>query len=218
MAYLHRNTTTDHILPANIDPFGVIVLAAGFSVRYGGIKLKAILPDGTSLLQKSFNNILQITENIIIIGRNELFNDGVYDFLGSAHKSCLVLCEDAQYGMGHSLACAIKHVPSQWQSVLICLGDMPFIRHDTLERLLFSGSPQQIIIPKYQGTRGHPVNFGRHFFSELQMCEGDSGARHVLKAHQHAITEVETDDSGVLQDIDTPQALAELGAQVTERQ
>lgn len=193
------------------------MLAAGFSVRYGGIKLKAILPDGTSLLQRSFNNILQLTDNIIIIGRSELLNDGAYDFLEPAQKSSLVLCEDAQYGMGHSLACAIKHVPAQWQSVLICLGDMPFIRHDTLERLLISGSPQQIIIPKYQGTRGHPVNFGRNFFSELQMCEGDSGAKHVLKAHQHAITEVETDDSGVLQDIDTPQALAELGAQMTER-
>ena len=218
MTHSNKNHTVDQTLAANSDPFGALVLAAGFSVRFGGIKLKAVLPDGTSILQKTFKNILQITDNIIIIGRSGLLDEGVYDFLEPAQKSSLIQCEEARHGMGHSLACAIKHVPAHWQSVLICLGDMPFVRQDTLKRLLISGNPQQIIIPTYLGTRGHPVSFGRHFFSELQLCEGDSGARHVLKAHQHAITELETDDSGILQDIDTPQALAELGAQVTEGQ
>jgi len=218
VAHSIKNMTADLSLAAHSDTFGAVVLAAGFSVRFGGIKLKAVLPDGTSILQKTLKSILHITDNIIIIGRIGLLDEGVYDFLEPAQKSSLILCEEARHGMGHSLACAIKHVPAQWQSVLICLGDMPFVRQDTLERLIVSGSPQQIIIPTYSGNRGHPVNFGRHFFSELQMCDGDSGARHVLKAHQHAITELETDDSGILQDIDTPQALAELGAQVTERQ
>jgi len=218
VARSNKNTAAEQTLAAHNDTLGAVVLAAGFSVRFGSIKLKAVLPDGTSLLQKTFNNILQITDNIVIIGRAGLLNEGVYDFLAPAQKSSLVLCEEARHGMGHSLACAIKHVPAHWQSVLICLGDMPFVRQDTLKRLLISGNPQQIIIPTYLGARGHPVNFGRYFFSELQMCDGDSGGRHVLKAYQHAITELETDDSGILQDIDTPQALAELGAQVTRRQ
>lgn len=218
MAHSNKHTAAGQTLAENSDPFGAVVLAAGFSVRFGGIKLKAVLSDGTSILQKTFKSILQITDNIIIIGRSGLLDEGVYDFLEPAQKSTLILCEEARHGMGHSLACAIKHVPAHWQSVLICLGDMPFVRQDTLKRLLISGNTQQIIIPKHLGTRGHPVSFGRQFFSELQRCDGDSGARHVLKAHPHAITELETDDAGVLQDIDTPQALTELGTQVTERQ
>lgn len=216
MTQLFKNTTTDQLEAVQDNKHGAVVLAAGFSVRFGSIKLKATLPDGISLLQKTFNNILQVTDNIIIIGRKKLLDEGVYDFLKPTHQANLILCEDAESGMGHTLACGIKHVPDHWQSALICLGDMPFVRQDTLKKLLSNGHPHQIIIPRYQGIRGHPVSFGRSFFPELQMCEGDSGARHVLLAHKHAITELETDDWGVLQDIDTPQALAELCAQVTK--
>lgn len=215
MTQLIKNTTTDHLQTVQDNNAGAVVLAAGFSVRFGGIKLKVVLSDGDSLLQKTFNNILQITDNIIIIGRKELLDEGVYDFLKPAHQTSLILCEDAKFGMGHTLACGIKHVPEHWQSALICLGDMPFIRQDTLEKLLSSGNSHQIIIPRYMDSRGHPVSFGRYFFPELQMCEGDSGARHVLHTNKKAITELETDDAGVLQDIDTPQALAELCTQVT---
>jgi CTP:molybdopterin cytidylyltransferase MocA len=38
----------------------------------------------------------------------------------------------------------------------------------------------------------------------------------VLQAHPDSIIELDTDDPGILQDIDTPQALAALYAQVTD--
>jgi molybdenum cofactor cytidylyltransferase len=195
---------------------GAVLLAAGFSVRFGSIKLKATLPDGNTILRKTFNNLLQATENIIVIGRMELLEQGVYDFIPALHRPYLFLCDDARLGMGHSLACGIRHIPPTWQSAMICLGDMPFVRRDTLMRLLSAGRSQNIIIPRYQSARGHPVIFGRQFFPELQLCQGDSGARHVLQANPNSIIELDIDDPGILQDIDTPQALAALCAQVTD--
>lgn len=188
---------------------GAILLAAGFSVRFGGIKLKAQLPNGNTLLQQTFLNILQLTENIIIIGRKELLDAGVYDFLPTTHKPFLYLCEDAESGMGHSLVCGIQQVPEDWQSVFVCLGDMPFVRTNTLCLLFNASNSQNIIIPTSHAERGHPVGFGRQFFPELLRCRGDSGAKHILKAHKQAIIEIETGDSGVVQDIDTPAALRE---------
>ncbi|TFH73372.1 nucleotidyltransferase family protein [Gammaproteobacteria bacterium LSUCC0112] len=188
---------------------GAILLAAGFSVRFGGIKLKAQLPNGCTLLQQTFINILQFTENIIIIGRKELLDAGVYDFLPATHQPFLYLCEDARSGMGHSLVCGIQHVPEDWQSAFVCLGDMPFVSTDTLCLLFNASNSQNIIIPTWQSARGHPVGFGRQFFPELLQCRGDSGARHILQAHKQAIIEMETGDSGVVQDIDTPEALRE---------
>lgn len=216
MAEIHTKLETDcgHN-PVNNLP-GAVLLAAGFSVRFGSIKLKAALPDGNTILRKTFNNLLQATENIIVIGRMELLEQGVYDFIPATHRPFLFLCEDARFGMGHTLACGIRHIPSMWQSAMICLGDMPFIRQDTLTRLLSAGRSQHIVIPTYESARGHPIIFGRHFFPELQMCQGDTGAKHVLQAHPDSIIELDTDDPGILQDIDTPQALTALCAQVTD--
>lgn len=216
MAETHTKQATDsgHKPVDNLP--GAVLLAAGFSVRFGSIKLKAALPDGNTILKKTFNNLLQVTENILVIGRSDLLEQGVYDFIPASHRPFLFLCDDARFGMGHTLACGIRHIPSAWQSAMICLGDMPFVRQDTLTRLLTAGRPQHIVIPRYQSARGHPVIFGRYFFPELQLCQGDSGARHVLQAHPDSIIELDTDDPGILQDIDTPQALAALYAQVTD--
>ena len=216
MAEIHTKLATGSRLNPVDKLRGAVLLAAGFSLRFGSIKLKAALPDGNSILRKTFNNLLQATENIIVIGRRELLEQGVYDFIPATHKPFIFLCDDARLGMGHTLACGIRHIPPTWQSAMICLGDMPFVRQDTLMRLLSAGRSQQIIIPRYQSARGHPVIFGRYFFPELQLCQGDSGARHVLQAHPDSIIDLDTDDPGILQDIDTPQALAALYAQVTD--
>jgi molybdenum cofactor cytidylyltransferase len=54
----------------------------------------------------------------------------------------------------------------------------------------------------YRGQRGNPVGFSRDYLPQLLALEGDQGARGILK---HApVTELEVDDSGILQDVDTP--------------
>ncbi|MNY74038.1 MobA-like NTP transferase domain protein [compost metagenome] len=59
-----------------------------------------------------------------------------------------------------------------------------------------------IAAPMYRGRRGNPVGFSRHYLPQLLALEGDQGARGILK--HSAVTELEVDDSGILQDIDTP--------------
>lgn len=196
-----------HAMGAGRRCTGAIMLAAGFSRRFGSVKLQAQLPDGSTLLQKSFNNTLQATENIIVVGRQDLLESGTYNFLPDQPGIQLIICPDAESGMGHSLASAIKHIPDSWDSTLICLGDMPFIRPDTLSAMIRTSREDNIVIPVWQSQRGHPVCFGRQYFNELAASTGDSGGRHVIKLHHQAITELATDDAGIIQDIDTPEAL-----------
>lgn len=189
------------------------MLAAGFSRRFGSSKLQTPLKDGLSILQHSINTVLQSTENIIIAGRVGLHQQGAYAFLQSKPPSPalqLVMCEDAESGMGHSLACAAQHIPNDWQAVLICLGDMPFIKPETLDAILAASAADAIVVPQWQGQSGHPVCFGRDYFTELSELHGDSGARALLQRHSAAVRYLPVDDPGILQDIDTPQALAEL--------
>jgi molybdenum cofactor cytidylyltransferase len=186
------------------------LLAAGFSRRFGGIKLQAPLPDGNTILQRSFSNILQVTDNIIIVGREDLLSHGIYDFLPRQSGVQLVMCDDAASGMAHSLVCAVKQIPNDWKSVLVCLGDMPFIQTDTLRAIIAASAESKIVIPVWQSQRGHPVSFGRDYFAELTASEGDTGGRHVIKKHKKNVQELQSTDQGILQDIDSPEALTLL--------
>jgi molybdenum cofactor cytidylyltransferase len=54
------------------------------------------------------------------------------------------------------------------------------------------------------------VLWPREYFAELSSITGDTGARHILGAHEDAITRVEIGAAAGL-DVDTPEALAAAG-------
>ena len=185
---------------------GAIVLAAGFSRRFGGIKLNARLSGGHSLLEQTLLNLqASSVSEIIVVGRQELADTGTYNCMQKLHTPCrLVMTQNAGLGMGHSLADAASHIPSHWRAALICLADMPYVSLPTLQNLIRLGQPDRIIVPVYTEQRGHPVCFGADFFPALTHSQGDSGARHVLANFAGQIIELPVNDPGVLKDIDRP--------------
>jgi molybdenum cofactor cytidylyltransferase len=62
--------------------------------------------------------------------------------------------------------------------------------------------------PAHGGRRGHPVLFAAALFPRLAALSGDSGARALLDDLGPGLALVESDDPGVLLDIDTPDDLA----------
>ena len=85
---------------------------------------------------------------------------------------------------------------------VVALADMPWIRPGTLTQLLVHAAPDRIVVPVYNGQRGHPVVFGADFLRELADLSGDMGARAILA--RHGALEIECDDAGVVRDVDTP--------------
>jgi molybdenum cofactor cytidylyltransferase len=61
----------------------------------------------------------------------------------------------------------------------------------------------KIIVPIFQGRRGHPVLFGPTFAKELLQLKGDVGARSLLRKHLKSVFEVRTKSEGVVTDMDT---------------
>jgi molybdenum cofactor cytidylyltransferase len=105
--------------------------------------------------------------------------------------------------------------PAEWSAVIICLGDMPRIAPDLLQAL--ASAPGDVALPVWDGKRGNPVRWSRQHFARLMTLEGDVGGKAVL-ANAVVLTEIAAPDDGVLDDIDTPEALAALRARADNRQ
>ena len=183
---------------------GVLVLAAGFSRRFGAVKLGATLHNGDTVIARTLIQIRATGAPLLVVTRPEL-----QDLLlaSGANAAELVLCPDAERGMGHTLAAGMRALPA-WDACLICLGDMPFIRTDTYARLLQSLRREKITMPTLDGVRGNPVGFGSQWFAALRESRGDAGARDVVRSNPDSIDSIAVADPAILQDIDTPEDLA----------
>jgi molybdenum cofactor cytidylyltransferase len=85
---------------------------------------------------------------------------------------------------------------------VIALGDMPFVRPDTIRQIVAAlAHGAGIVVPVYHGVRGNPVGFGRAHLKHLLQLSGDVGARRLLQ--QYPVVEVTVEDPGICRDIDT---------------
>jgi molybdenum cofactor cytidylyltransferase len=116
----------------------------------------------------------------------------------------IVECRDAAEGMGRTLAAGVRARPGVGGWV-VALADMPYIRPQSIAavaKALSDGAP--IAAAACRGERGHPVGLAAHYYHELSRLQGDQGARDILRRDGHSLVLAETDDPGVMRDIDTP--------------
>jgi molybdenum cofactor cytidylyltransferase len=185
---------------------GVLLLAAGRSVRFGSDKRVALLPDGKTVLEATLENIQASHLPVLVC----LANDE-----DAAAKICdrlcvsFIVCENANLGMGYTLAEGIAGI-SDWQGVLVALADMPFVQATTYSQLGEALSMDTIYRPEYDGHVGHPVAFGAHYFGELMAHRGDFGARELLKKYAARVNTIDCGDPGILRDIDRVGDLSSL--------
>ena len=109
--------------------------------------------------------------------------------------------EDAGHpGMGDSIAAAVRATldANGW---LILPGDLPLVQSATLLKLAGALEGHEVVVPVFNGHRGHPVGFSVQCRENLLSLQGSKGAAPVLI--QYAATEVVVDDIGVVTDIDT---------------
>jgi molybdenum cofactor cytidylyltransferase len=125
-----------------------------------------------------------------------------------------VRAPDYESGLSASLRAGLAALPAEADAVLVCLGDMPLVTQDLIDRLLDAYDADEgslIVVPTHQGKRGNPVLWDRRFFADMAALAGDTGARALLLRHAEHVVEVEWDTDAVLVDFDTPDALTPAG-------
>lgn len=178
-----------------------IVLAAGESKRMG--KVKQLLPFAQStVLEQVIKNLLEskLNEIIVVLGYQA---QKIARKIGS-NPVKIVINPNFKQGMSSSIKCGLSQIDKRAEAIMIMLGDQPLIGKEIVDTLIemFLKSNQGIIVPVYEGRRGHPIIFDAQYKSELLSLEGDIGGRKVIETHLQDILEVEVNSPGVIIDID----------------
>jgi molybdenum cofactor cytidylyltransferase len=122
-------------------------------------------------------------------------------------------------GMGDSIAAAVAATPDAggW---LILPGDLPLVQPGSLQAVAAALSGHAVVVPRYQGTAGHPVGFAQSCREALLRLSGAQGAASVVRSQRalNAVAELDLDDPGIVTDVDTAQDLAQAQRLLLQRQ
>ena len=184
-------------------PIGAIVLAAGFSSRFGSSKLLAGLSNGKSVFQQTAERVAEAFPDRLVVTRPEM----AAALQELTQETSILSFEHAEQGMGATLAFAAQYF-GDWDGCVVCLGDMPFIETSTYRRIAEQVTAESIVTPSFNSRMGNPVAFGKNFFTDLGALTGDSGGRRLTSMYPQAVRELQVSDPGILQDIDTLEELA----------
>jgi CTP:molybdopterin cytidylyltransferase MocA len=95
------------------------------------------------------------------------------------------------------------------EGLLLCLIDHPLITAALVNDLIeqFYAARTKIVLPVYQGRRGHPVIFPAALYDELLRAPVDKGARAVVWAHAADVLEVPTNEEGCVLNLNDPETM-----------
>jgi molybdenum cofactor cytidylyltransferase len=190
---------------------GGVILAAGQSSRYeSGNKLLATI-GGTAVVRHVAETACRspLSEVIAVTGYENAAVAAALDGLSLSTR------HNSEYPAGQSTSVrqGVDYAQeSRWDAALFLLGDMPFVRADTIERLIeaYRTGTATIVVPEHEGARGNPVLFDSHHFEGLASVSGDRGGRDLIESTERTAF-IEVEDPGIHQDIDTDADLAEFG-------
>ena len=192
-----------------------VVLAAGRSTRMGGPnKLLADIAHRPLVRIAAEEALASRAKPVIVVTGHQ--REQVETALAGLPVQ-LVHNPDFADGLGTSVKAGIAAVPADVDGAIVCLGDMPQVDAGLIDRLIAAFDPDQgalVVMPTFEGKRGNPVLWSRRFFPDLMAIEGDVGARYLIGRYSEAVVEVPLEGKAALVDVDTPEALVGVRAEI----
>ncbi|MGI9519796.1 MAG: nucleotidyltransferase family protein [Pirellulaceae bacterium] len=190
----------------NKPTLGSVILAAGFSKRFGPANKLLATAGGRPIIESVLDTIVACPfDHVVVVVQST--DDGV-GVLAKRFPVTIAVNPQPSAGMGSSLACAACELQDKGlDGVAIFPGDVPFIKPATIARLCseFVDSGCNTIIRPFVGEQpGHPVLFPGDLIDELCQLTGDVGGRVVIDRYSERVQRVQVEDRGVVLDVDEP--------------
>jgi len=183
-----------------------VILSGGASSRMGSPK--ALLPyQGRPFLE----HLLEITTRPEIGARKVVLGadaDSIAKVIPLKANE-IVINPDWEKGQLSSIQAAVRKLPAGTDGMLLFLIDHPLISSALVGELIqqFYNSRKPIVLPVYEGRRGHPVIFAASLYDELLRAPLETGARAVVWAHANEVEEVLTNEEGCVLNLNDPETM-----------
>ena len=177
-----------------------IVLAAGMSTRMGSPK--QLLPLGGRPALAWIIDLVtaQLDQVVVVLGHRASEIASATD----DQKVTFAINEGYRQGMLSSVQCGLRAAGDA--DYLICLGDQPQISSSVVEQVLKVSAiaDQGMVIPTYEGKRGHPIYIHGKYRREVLNLSLDGGLNRLMQRHPDDVLEVAVAEDVILEDMDTP--------------
>jgi CTP:molybdopterin cytidylyltransferase MocA len=186
-----------------------VILSGGASQRMGSPK--ALLPfQGRPFLE----HLLDVTRHPKIGARRLVLGVHAEPIAKAIHLPAdeVVINADWEKGQLSSIQAALKSLPDGFDGMLLCLVDHPLISANLVADLIaaFYSSNAPIVLPLFEGRRGHPVIFSAGVFPELLAAPLEVGARAVVWAHRAELCQFPTNEEGCVLNLNDPETFARV--------
>jgi len=201
--------------PEKGQRIAALVLAAGRSTRMGGPNKLLAEIGGRPLVRIAVEEALASRARPVIVVTGHQ-RDKVEAALKGLDVQRVHNPNFAE-GLSTSLKAGLAALPEAVDGAIVCLGDMPQVTAPLIDKLVTAFDPERgalVVVPVIDGKRGNPVVWARRFFPELMALDGDVGARHLIERYPEAVSEVALADTAALVDVDTPDALVRVRAEL----
>jgi molybdenum cofactor cytidylyltransferase len=186
-----------------------IILAAGASTRMKRQKL--LLPyNGKTIIETAVENAASsVNSNILVVlgSHREQIQNKIVNYQ-------VKFCVNENYldGMLSSAICGFRALPASVKAALIFLGDQPQIPPQVTDLVIktWIQSRKGIVMPTFNGRRGHPVLIETRYKTEIEKLDPNKGLRTLSEIFKEDVMEVECDVAEILHDIDTPEEYEEI--------
>lgn len=179
--------------------FAAIILAAGTSNRKG--QFAPLLPLGERTIIETIVSSMQEAGASPVIVVTGYQGERLRQYL--AQSGVMFVRSERYYEtqMMDSLRLALTRFPEGTEKVVVCPGDVPLVKCDTIRELLRADG--DFVRPCCQGVSGHPVVLSGRVLPDLMAFDGSGGLREAAKAAGIAFTDIEVQDLGTTLDKNT---------------
>ncbi len=185
-----------------------IILAAGASSRMGSPK--ALLDyRGETFIQRLVRVLSTVCDPVIVV-----LGYHAETLRPAISNATIVVNPAPERGQLSSLQTALAALPPDAEGFLFTPVDSPAVEIATVERLAAAfrhrDPATQLVIPRYEGKRGHPVFATRAIANELSALPLTAKARDVIHGHVDDTLYIDVNDPRILADIDDREAYRRL--------
>ena len=182
-----------------------VILSGGASRRMGSPK--ALLPyQGRPFLE----HLLDVTKHPRIGVRRVVLGADAGPIVNEIALvgDEIVVNHEWEQGQLSSIHAALRSLPSGTEGIVLCPVDHPLVSAALIDELIeaFDKGLAPVVVPLYEGQRGHPVIFSAALYEELLNAPMDKGARAVVWAHKNEVAEVPTNEEGCVLNLNDPDA------------